>query len=117
MKSTVNIFHKVKFSEITEIYVSAKRWFQSSYGNTYHSVVLSAVVDGKWMDLAENTFEYGYGDHFVTTAAHLLKECLTDKEIKVTGDKDGFYTITRLCNHFNITLYSKVVDVKRKKDL
>ena len=111
----VNILNRVNFSDIKEITISAKRWFQKSYGNTYHSVAVGSLINGKWIDLAVNTFEYGYGDHYTTTAIRLLKECIKDLDIDISGK--GFYTITKLCNHHGINLSDNVMDVKRKKDL
>jgi hypothetical protein len=54
-----------KFNHIDII---AKRWFQRTYGNTYHSVAI--VIDGEIRDKIE--FTYGYGEAYLQTAHKLL---------------------------------------------
>lgn len=56
--------------KIKTLEISAKRWFQKSYGNTYH--VVKAVVNGK--DVVVSGVTYGYGNHFLTTIADLLRD-------------------------------------------
>ena len=104
----------IALKDIKGIGIEAKRWFQSPYGNTYHSVVLSAFDGSKWVDLAVNTFEYGYGDHYTHTALRLLQQCLSDFDIEINK---SMYTITTFCREHGITLHNNVEDVKRKKDL
>lgn len=72
------------------IYVLARRWFQRSYGNTYHSVT---VV---WSDdtITKEPFVYGYGEQWKETA-------------KGMGVDVSEFPTWRC----------KVRDVKRKKDL
>ena len=111
---SASILSAISFNDIKEIDVSAKRWFQSSYGNTYHSVLLSVFDGKKWTEIAVNPFEYGYGDHYMHTALRLLKDSLSDKEIDIN---QGMYTLTRFCKVNDIQLHDTVIDVKRKKDL
>jgi hypothetical protein len=51
------------------IIVDGRRWFQRSYGNTYHSVVVT--VDGVTVKSGQH---YGYGDHYRQTAFNMLQE-------------------------------------------
>ena len=51
-------------------HISGRRWFQKSYGNTYHSVTL--YQDGK--PVARLGPHYGYGDHYLQTAVEWLRE-------------------------------------------
>lgn len=46
------------------LHIIAKRWFQKSYGNTYHSVRI--IKDGE--QLAYIPFSYGYGEQWLQTA-------------------------------------------------
>lgn len=50
------------------IEVHARRWFQKSYGNTYHSV--RVVVDGHTVGVRSDV--YGYGRHYMHTAGEIL---------------------------------------------
>ena len=54
-----------KFNHIDII---AKRWFQRTYGNTYHSVEI--VIDGEIRDKVD--FAYGYDSAYMQTAHKLL---------------------------------------------
>lgn len=88
--------------KIKTLEISAKRWFQKSYGNTYH--VVKAVVNGK--DVVVSGVTYGYGNHLLTTIADLLR----DRGYTVPEDNSkAFVMMTK----FPYT----VEDVKRKKDL
>ena len=61
--------------QIKNIHIEARRWFQKSYGNTYHFVM--AYVSDK---ILEKGFQYGYDDQFFQTAGELLlnagKRCM-----------------------------------------
>jgi len=70
---------------------NVKRWFQKSYGNTYHSVTLQRDNEV----LQKENFCYGYGRQYEQTTKKMLENL-------------------GLCNE---TVTYHVVDVKRKKDL
>lgn len=88
--------------KIDTLEISAKRWFQKSYGNTYH--VVKAVVNGEEVVISD--ISYGYGNHFLTTVANLLRA----KGYKVPEDNGKAYSMMVKFPH-------TVEDVKRKKDL
>jgi len=50
--------------------IEGRRWFQSTWGNTYHTV--SIQIDGKHVYTAP--MEYGYGDQYIQTAERWLIE-------------------------------------------
>lgn len=81
------------------ITVTGKRWFQSSYGNTYHSVTI-------WVNDEElySPFSYGYEDAYKQTAHRML----LDEGYDIPEDYHDFLHSDVLFN---------VYDVKRKKDL
>lgn len=97
------------------ITIIGRRWFQRTYGNTYHSV--SVIVDGT--NIGRVPFMYGYGDQYIQTAFSILQ----DKGIyPKTGERrNGFEVdysrfLDDMRNHrdrFTIT----VSDVARQKDL
>jgi hypothetical protein len=88
------------------INITGKRWFQKSYGNTYHSVQVS--IDGKPIASAE--YAYGYGDHYRQTALELINDYLgtnySYNELFHSRDRPK-----------NLTVIADVIDVPRKKDL
>ncbi len=55
-------------SMLVKVEIHGKKWFQKSYGNTYHSVNL--VVNDKAYYIP---FTYGYGEHYVHTAFEKLQ--------------------------------------------
>lgn len=57
---------KIKFT------VNAARWFDKINGNTYHSVKITRMRDGKV--LTSHPICYGYGNHYEQTAFGLLRE-------------------------------------------
>jgi hypothetical protein len=82
-----------------DILVDVKRWFQKSYGNTYHSVTIY-VND----EVLRTDFEYGYGRQYLRTAHTLLTE----------HDYDVL-PYNKFIN--SVSVRYTVEDVKRKKDL
>jgi len=85
--------------------IIGRRWFQKTYGNTYHSV--SVLVDGESIGCVP--FAYGYGEQYIQSAHELLV-----KAGKFTGDYSAFCQ-DRMNNRQNYTV--TVSDVARQKDL
>ena len=50
----------------------AVRWFDKINGNTYHSVRITRVSDGKTIVGHRGPYEYGYGDQYRYTALDAL---------------------------------------------
>jgi hypothetical protein len=130
----MTIINTVAFSNIKQLSVSARCWFQKSYGNTYHSMRLSAVVSRDvanrlypldyplngnngdvWIDLAYVDFEYGYGDHYRNTAMKALIEATTDRPDWLTTA--NYYHIDRAAEKAGILYDDECCNVQRKKDL
>lgn len=85
------------------ININARRWFDKVNGNTYFSGICS--LNGE--DVANITFEYGYGDHCID---RLLEEAckaghIPTKSIPVLRDDLGY----------KIKTY--ISDVSRQRDL
>lgn len=87
--------------KIESMRIEGKRWFQRSCGNTYHTVKVF-VND----EVLESGITYGYGNHYLQTAAELLK----DNGYEMPENNGEAF---RLVSRFDHT----VEDVKRKKDL
>ena len=89
----------MKRIETLKIY--GKRWFQKSYGNTYHTVTV--IVNGEEM---KSGITYGYENHYLQTAADMLRNAGYD----IPEDNGEAYAMMTKYDH-------DAEDVKRKKDL
>lgn len=86
------------------MHIEGRRWFQTSYGNTYHSATI--YKDGE--KLVKIGPEYGYGDQYLQTAVDWLKKHgLLPEEAKGS---------TRYLREEAGISYS-VTDVSRQRDL
>lgn len=84
--------------------IVGKRWFQKTYGNTYHTVKIIDLESGK--TIVDTPRTYGYGEHWKQTAyEELTKLGLVEK-------KDRF-------NHAlnQERFICEVLDVPRQRDL
>lgn len=88
---------------VKELRIVGKRWFQKSFGNTYHSVEIWVNNEKLYVP-----FAYGYGNQFLETArAELVRAgYLVDLE-----NYYNFVDFVRCHGSFD------VIDVERKKDL
>lgn len=90
--------------KIPGLHIAGLRWFQRSYGNTYHSVTVYRDGAEPW----QSGIHYGYGDMFLQTAmAYLARLGLIEE-----GDSHG----TRYLREELGGTYS-VSDVARERDL
>lgn len=126
-----HIFNTVKAADIKEISITGKRWFQRSYGNTYHSASVAAVVSKEvaekcvglphysagngnvWIDLAYVSDVYGYERHFEHTALQCLIQAVSD----APKEWAALAYICRAAELLGVPYSENVYDVKRKKDL
>lgn len=90
--------------KLNSLHIEGRRWFQRTWGNTYHSVRIFA--DGK--QIAYLPFAYGYGEGWLQTAIDWLKQ-------QELIPADAQYGTLYLRETLNGT-YS-VADVTRKRDL
>lgn len=99
------------------IEVHARRWFQKTYGNTYHSV--RVIVDGETVGVRSDV--YGYGDHYLHTAGEVL--IAAGFGLSDAYDLHGFRYDTEAgakVGHMageRFELTTTVEDVARKRDL
>lgn len=88
--------------KITTLRITAKRWYQRSYGNTYH--VVKVIVNGD--TVLKSGVTYGYENYYLTTAANLLR----DNGYDIPDDNIKAYSLMAKYPH-------TAEDVKRQKDL
>ena len=95
-----------KIKDNNHYQIIGRRWFDSKWGNTYHSV--QVFVNNQLV--GEEPYAYGYDDQYIQTAFEILQEhgYFADKSYYDFND-DRRYNRDR----FLIT----VSDVKRKRDL
>jgi hypothetical protein len=93
--------------------VYGKRWFQRTYGNTYHSVRITT----RDAELAYLPYQYGYGDQYLQTAIDWLKanreKLLAEHNIEVPENLEYGTRFFREILNGNYNC----MDVERKKDL
>ena len=98
---------KINIDNVSYVKIVAKRWFQKSCGNTYHSVsVFACSGEGtafKHELVGRIPFAYGYEKHYRNTAAKIL-------EIEETG-------LMELMRQHPEKFLEQVSDVSRKKDM
>lgn len=103
-KTVSGIFGTAK---IKSIHFTGKRWFQSSYGNTYHTV--EVFVNDKYVGTSPIT--YGYGTQYEQTGIDILKK---NGYIKDYDLSESFW---RYCQEKGIEYSSYAKDVKKKSQL
>ena len=87
---------------MSQIHIEGRRWFQRTYGNTYHTA--RVFVGGELVFTSPKS--YGYGDSYLQTAAEWLR-------------KNGYPEARGHTLYMRETLgasYS-VIDVSRERDL
>lgn len=102
----------------TQVKVHARRWFQKSYGNTYHSVEVTVkdLETGEEQEFYE-PFTYGYGDHYRVTATKVLRKHTNILE-SVQSDYDlHSWRVLEELEEKGILVKFFCEDVNRKKDL
>jgi len=105
------------FVEVKKIYLHARRWFQRSYGNTYHTVEI--WVNDRLVHKIPFTIldrkSAGYDHQWSCDACKWLVD-------NGYGRFNGVYPISSLflfiyCREIGIEYNHTVEDVKRKRDL
>ena len=91
--------------------VKGVRWFQKSYGNTYHRAYISGLKNGVWQPICHSDkMQYGYGEQYLCTATQLmvgadLIECSNE------------YALNQMNVRQALNLEHYAEDVQRKKDM
>lgn len=110
--ATLNIRTTDKCHDIEAFHIRGVRWFQKTYGNTYHRAYISALVNGRWVELGHTDIDYGYGDHYkVTAGAWLIENGYFECDNKA-GYAFADYSVR---DTFAVEYTSQ--DVQRKRDL
>ena len=101
---------------INNITIIGRRWFQKTYGNTYHSV--KVYVNGKLV--GKKDFTYGYDSSFLMTAHELLQIAgtypKTNKRM-ASGIGEDWYDFQQDMRNHRDKFVIDVCNVQRKKDL
>ncbi len=105
-----NIETRQQTNNIKAITIYAKRWFQRSYGNTYHTteICIDTGHTEPFIKLKSDK-TYGYGECWNQTALDLFKTLFP-------ADTRSAY-LTSYCKENDIPVFYHVTDVKREKDL
>ena len=105
---------KKKSKQRPHITIIARRWFQRTYGNTYHSVTV--LADG--VEIGRIPFAYGYGEQYLQSAFEVLQGKGFYPHVRDGRHSSSDYSIFRqdMMDHresFTVTCS----DVGRQKDL
>lgn len=84
--------------KVKVISIYGKRWFQKTYGNTYHIAKVYILTEDGQLDKFATPITYGYGSQYVETGKEAAKAHGYDVE---TAE----------------VFYHEPTDVQRKKDL
>lgn len=94
------------------LHIEARRWFQKTYGNTYHSVAI--YKDGQ--QLVYLPYQYGYGEQWLQTAWEWLGHNGYPELLERNANGSYKNYGTQYLREVLKGTYS-VVDVQRKRDL
>lgn len=107
---------KAKDMNIERFHIKGVRWFQRSYGNTYHVAYISALIDGVWVELGTTEKEYGYGEQYLCTAGKWLIDNGIIEDKPYSNLNNGYQLNSYSFREEN-NIDCNVVDVKRQKDM
>ena len=106
---------------MTHVTIHGRRWFQRSYGNTYHTVTVE--IDGKHVYTSPE--EYGYGDQYIQTAMDWIESidgggqnalvALIPK--RISYDNGGHEALWQWAERTGMTYSAIASDVSRQRDL
>lgn len=97
-------------TEMKTLTLIGRRWFQRTYGNTYHAVEI--VADGK--SVARIGPCYGYGSQWEQTAAEWLDSAGL---LPMRDAKGRMLPLWIVCRDAGVELTRNVSDVARERDL
>ncbi len=94
-----------------DITLIGRRWFQKSYGNTYHTVTVQ--VDGE--TVYDSPIEYGYGDQYTQTGLDWLQvNGYIDRKQYANGGREAMW---QYAEREGIKYSAHASDVARERDL
>ncbi len=97
-----------------QVTIIGRRWFQRSYGNTYHSA--EVIIDGQ---TAFNTgIHYGYDQQYLETALSMAEsKGLIPARIRHKNTGGFTELLSDYAKRNDIDLAYRALDVAREKDL
>lgn len=90
------------------LHIIGRRWFQKTYGNTYHTA--EVLINGK--SVYKSMRSYGYGDQYLTTAVEWLQ-----RVDLLPSDIVGHVGTRYLREESGYEFSYEVHDVARQRDL
>lgn len=95
------------------ITIIGRRWFQRTYGNTYHTA--SIIIDGETVHKTPK--QYGYGSSYEDSAAEWLDQSglVPPRPQHANGSREPAWSFYR--DKLGIAWTSQAIDVSRERDL
>jgi len=98
--------------------ITGRRWFQKSYGNTYHTATMEVRDEnGNTVYTYKSGERYGYGEQFIVTATEYFFKAgyLDGLEYHSNGSIEPLY---RYCERMGYPRpIINTIDVQRERDL
>lgn len=88
--------------------ILGRRWFQKTYGNTYHTATI--MIDGRTVHVIPQ--RYGYDSAYLTSATDWLRD-----NGYLEGMDERRDTLWGYCDRAGIVLEYHATDVSRERDL
>lgn len=105
-------------TNITAISIKANKWFQKSYGNTYHRTQVTVFCKDSSLNAhLDSGMHYGYGEQWNQTALELFEKHFNLELPKYPNGQGKYSYLTSYARDNNIPLSCYVSDVARQKDL
>lgn len=109
--------HSFEPDSIASIHISGRRWFQRTYGNTYHTVAIFITFKNGHQETLNAEKQYGYGDQYNQTAIDIFRNRFKIPKEQYSNGNDKYPYLTSYCRSHSIPYTIEVNDVRREKDL
>ncbi len=101
-----------KLKAHSSITVIGRRWFQRTYGNTYHTAEI--LIDG--VTVHKTPRQYGYGSAYEDSAAAWLESAgYITRKAYANGGHEPLWQVVR--ERMGLNWQSLAIDVSRERDL
>lgn len=108
---------KLTKKKIIGINISARRWFQKTYGNTYHRVKIEITYKDQTIDRLDSGIHYGYDNMWDQNALTVFFKHFGADVPRDEHGRDIFCYLTRYAQQNKINYLANCADVPRERDL
>lgn len=102
---------------VKSVSIEGRRWFQKSYGNTYHSVKVNVTLEDGSVESFDSGMHYGYGEGYDQTALEMMEGKYNIIVPRYENGMRHYGYLSRWARENNVPCSVYVQDVKRERDL